>query len=131
MADTVVAIDDNPGFLRALSAVLSEGEPHFTVTTADDAHTGLFLLQGGLVHPRFLVLDFHLPDMDAPAVLGVLRRDSALMQLPVLVLTQADWHADEVAALASGATRFAVKPSRVVALRELVLSFWRECVQPG
>jgi len=78
-----------------------------------------------------VVLDFHLPDMDAPAVLGRLRNDSGLRAIPVLVLSQADWAEDEAAARAAGAREFRVKPSRVMALRETVLEFWKAYADGG
>jgi len=75
--------------------------------------------------PAFVVLDFHLPDMDAPVVLRRLGDDAALRLIPVLVLSQADWEEDQAAARAAGACRFRVKPSRVLLLRETVLDFWK------
>jgi hypothetical protein len=42
------------------------------------------------------------------------------------VLSQAAWEEDEAAARAAGARQFKVKPSRVQALRDAVVSFWKE-----
>ena len=74
----------------------------------------------------FVVLDFRLPDMNAPAVLAHLAADGGLRAIPVLVLSQADWEEDAAAARDAGARAFQVKPSRVHALRDAVVSFWEE-----
>src|SRR5213078_614162 len=76
--------------------------------------------------PAFIVLDFHLPDMDAPAVLRRLGADAELAAIPVLVMSQADWEED-----AAGARQFRVKPSRVHALREAIVAFWKEHARAG
>ena len=127
-AVTVLVVDDNPGFLRAARAIL---EDTFLVHTVENGEDALAFLErrppfGDAPRPGFVVLDFHLPDMNAPAVLARLATDVALRALPVLVLSQADWEEDERAARAAGARRFCIKPSRVQALREAIVDFWRD-----
>src|SRR2546426_2930931 len=72
-----------------------------------------------------------LPDMDAPAVLQRLGADPELAAIPVLVMSQADWEEDAAAARAAGARQFRVKPSRVQALREAIVAFWKEHARAG
>jgi two-component system, chemotaxis family, response regulator Rcp1 len=124
----VLVVDDNPGFLRAARAIL---ENEFTVHTVENGTAALAFLGrqtpfGDAPRPSFIVLDFHLPDMSAPAVLARLGDDMTLRSIPVLVLSQADWEEDQAAARAAGARAFRVKPSRVQALREAVIDFWKE-----
>lgn len=124
----VLVVDDNPGFLRAARAILEE---RFTVHTVEDGGSALAFLERrppfvDAPRPAFVVLDFHLPDMNAPAVLGRLRESESLSAIPVLVLSQADWEEDAAAARAAGARRFLVKPSRVHGLRDAVIAFWEE-----
>ena len=80
-----------------------------------------------LRRPGFVVLDFNLPDLNAPAALA----DPLLRALPVLVLTQIPGPADERAVLAAGARAYHGKPSRAAALRELLVDFWRTHGDPG
>ena len=126
-AATVLVVDDNQGFVRAARAIL---EDIFAVHTVENGADALAFLErrppfGEAPRPAFVVLDFHLPDMDAPTVLRRLGDDAALRLIPVLVLSQADWEEDQAAARAAGARQFRVKPSRVLALRETVLDFWK------
>ena len=130
---TVLVVDDNQGFLRAVRAILADAFAVYTVETGTEA---LAFLErrppfGEAPRPAFVVLDFHLPDMNAPAILHRLRDDDRLRAIPVLVLSQADWEEDEAAARAAGARQFRVKPSRVQALREAVVTFWREHADAG
>ena len=125
---TVLVVDDNPGFLRVTRAILEDA---FSVHTVENGEEALAFLErrppfADAPRPAFVVLDFHLPDMNAPAVLARLGADATLRTLPVLVLSQADWEEDERAARAAGARRFCVKPSRVQALREAIVAFWRD-----
>jgi len=128
----VLFVDDNPWFLRVACEILGEGEPAFEVHTASTGAEALaFLIRAGDAEtrprPRFVVLDFHLPDMNAPAVLRALDGHPDLRAIPVLVLSAADWSEDEAATKAAGARRFVVKPSRVGPLRDVMLEFWKEC----
>jgi CheY-like chemotaxis protein len=130
---TVLVVDDNEGFLRVARAILADA---FTVHTVESGTAALAFLErrppfDGAPRPAFVVLDFHLPDMNAPAVLRRLAADDGLRAIPVLVLSQADWEEDEVAARAAGARQFRVKPSRVQALRDAVVAFWKEHADAG
>src|SRR5207247_454799 len=65
----VLVVDDNQGFLRAARAVLEQAFAVHTVENGADALA--FLVRRApftdAPRPAFIVLDFHLPDMDAPA----------------------------------------------------------------
>jgi chemotaxis family two-component system response regulator Rcp1 len=133
MTVTVLVVDDNQGFLRAARAVLRET---FAVHTVENGSDALAFLErrppfDAAPRPAFVVLDFHLPDMKAPAVLQRLGADAELRSIPVLVMSQADWEEDAVAARAAGARQFRVKPSRVKALREAIVTFWKEHARGG
>jgi CheY-like chemotaxis protein len=132
-AATVLVVDDNEDFLRVARAILGDA---FTVHTVESGAEALAFLErrhpfDGAPRPAFVVLDFHLPDMNAPAVLDRIGADDDLRAIPVLVLSQADWEEDRAAARAAGARQFRVKPSRVQALRDAVLAFWREHAHAG
>ena len=132
-AATVLVVDDNEDFLRVARAILGDA---FTVHTVESGAEALAFLErrhpfDDAPRPAFVVLDFHLPDMNAPAVLDRIGADDDLRAIPVLVLSQADWEEDRAAARAAGARQFRVKPSRVQALRDAVLAFWREHAHAG
>jgi CheY-like chemotaxis protein len=121
---TLLLVDDNQGFRDVFTAIVEDSDPAFAVRAVETATEAIRFLQSWPPHD-FIVLDFHLPDLDAPRLLSELARHARLHAVPVLVLSQADWPEDRAAALREGATAFAVKPSRVEALHETIASFWR------
>ncbi len=132
-AIAVLVVDDDPGFLRAVQAALEQIDGRFAIETAANAAAALALLHrdpGGAANraPVFVVLDFHLPDCNAPAVLARLRARPELRDLPVLVLSGTDREQVASEARAAGATRFLVKPSHLRALRAALAEFWQEDV---
>ena len=132
----VLVVDDNCGFLRVVRAVLESGDPRFAVQTVETGHDALALLDRvapfeEAPRPAFIVLDYHLHDQDAPAVLEQMSARPGLEAIPVLVLSVAGWEKDQAAAMAAGAVRFHEKPSGVGPLRELLVAFWKEHVDGG
>lgn len=132
----VLVVDDDEGFLRVASSVLGTPPPDFAVSTVRSGTEAVAFLEhlppfADAPRPAFVILDLRLPDMDAPEVLARLAADGALGDLPVLVVSQADWAEDEAALRRAGATAFHTKPSRLAALRDIVLGFWREHVAAG
>jgi CheY-like chemotaxis protein len=132
-AGCVLVVDDNTGFLRVARAVLESAA--FAVHTVKTGKDALAFLErrppfDTVPRPSFVVLDFHLPDMKAPAVLQWLIGRDDLRRIPVLVMSQADL-TEAAAARAAGATAFRVKPSRVHQLREAMLGFWEAQTRGG
>jgi CheY-like chemotaxis protein len=71
----VLVVDDNLGFLRVVQAILEKATPAFSVHTVESGTEALAFLErqppfADAPRPAFIVLDFHLPDMNAPSVLG-------------------------------------------------------------
>jgi CheY-like chemotaxis protein len=129
MNPLVLVVDDSVEFLDVARRLLEAARPGTSVHTVQTGAAALAFLvgeasNGTCTRPRFVVLDFRLPDMNAPELLARLRAEPALATLPVLVLSQAGWPEDARAALAAGASAFVVKPSRAGALRRVLDDFW-------
>jgi CheY-like chemotaxis protein len=127
---TVLVVDDSLDFLGVARQLLERARPGTRVHTVQSGEAALAFLThaepyADAPRPGFVVLDFRLPDMHAPALLARLRADPACAGLPILVLSQAGWPEDARAALAAGASAFVVKPSRAHALRSVLVDFWR------
>ena len=129
-AISVLVVDDNPEFLEAVRAIFGGSAPAAVVHTAETGSQALDVLRTG-VRPSLIVLDYHLPDIDAPTVLTRIRASSEWNTLPVLVLSQADWEADRTAVMAAGAQEFRVKPSRMRLLRDVLIDMWRKHGDPS
>jgi putative two-component system response regulator len=129
----ILVVDDDPGFCTAVSRALASVPLRpFSVGSAADALRFLACAApfDDAPRPAFVVLDFHLPDLDAPAIVADLRADPRSRAIPVIVLTQIPGPADQQAAIAAGAQAYHPKPSRAAALRELLLDFWRTHAGP-
>jgi CheY-like chemotaxis protein len=129
MTDPVLLVDDSPEFLGVARQLLEGLRPHVAVHAVTSGTDALAFLTrrapyGDAPRPIFVVLDFRLPDMNAPEVLERLRGVPGLTDLPILVLSQAGWPDDARRALAAGASAFVVKPSRASALRRVFRDFW-------
>jgi CheY-like chemotaxis protein len=114
----VLVVDDDQDTLSLLSEVLG---PHdFTVHTATRGREALSLARE--VRPSLILLDVKLPDLDGYTVLGRLKSDAELRDVPVIVMTGSEIinDAKRQKVLALGAERFISKPFSVEALIEQI-----------
>ena len=129
-------VDDNAGFLRVVQRLLAEDPGGFDVHTAETGDEALSFLERrapfvDAPRPAFAVLDFHLPDMDAPEIVAHIRQRADISSLPLMVISQASWPEDEVAAIQAGCDRFSVKPSDIDELHGMIVRFWRDVASHG
>jgi CheY-like chemotaxis protein len=99
----ILVCDDEPSLRELVRAVLG---PTYSFVEADDGPRALALARE--LHPDLIVLDLMLPGMSGIEVLDVIRGDSDLAPIPVIVVTA--WSHAEVSARVAGADRFVPKP---------------------
>ncbi len=100
---TVVVVDDEPHIAELVELYLNrEG---FRVQTAVDGSSALRLVRDS--HPRVVILDVGLPDIDG---LEVCRRIRDTSSVPVIFLTARDSEVDRVLGLELGADDYVTKP---------------------
>jgi CheY-like chemotaxis protein len=100
---TVLVIDDDPMVCDMMQRFLAEDG--FRVVTAGNGDEGLALARNR--KPCAITLDVIMPSMDGWAVLGALKNDPALADIPVIMLTIVD---DRSMGYALGAADYLVKP---------------------
>ena len=84
-ADTVVVVDDDPGYLKALVLTIERSDLDVEVV---EAGTGVdALLEIGRVQPALIVLDYSLPDLNAPQVIRRLLEPGRQLDAEVIVVT--------------------------------------------
>ncbi len=85
--------------------------------------------------PGLVLLDLNLPGMHGREVLAEMRRDPALTQMPVVVLTSSDSEADIDAAYSLHANCYVTKPvnlQQFLRVVEAIDEFWVQVVRlPG
>jgi signal transduction histidine kinase/CheY-like chemotaxis protein len=100
---TVLVIDDDPMVCDMMQRFLAEDGFHVVVANSGD--DGLALARK--LKPCAITLDVIMPSMDGWAVLGALKNDPGLADIPVIMLTIVD---DKNMGYALGATDYLVKP---------------------
>ena len=82
---TVVVVDDDPAYLKALVLTIERSELDLEVV---EAATGVdALLEIGRVQPALIVLDYSLPDINAPEVIRRLLEPGRQLDVEVIVVT--------------------------------------------
>jgi DNA-binding response OmpR family regulator len=119
MGRRVLLIEDEPHIAEAIRYIL--GRDGWTVATHDNGIDALAVIRAQ--NPDVLVLDVMLPGRSGYEILAELRADTALADLPVLVLSARGQESEQARAEAAGASRFMPKPfandAILVALREM------------
>ncbi len=81
----VVVVDDDPGYLKALVLTIERSDLDVEVV---EAATGVdALLEIGRVQPSLIVLDYSLPDLNAPEVIRRLLEPGRRLDAEVMVVT--------------------------------------------
>jgi DNA-binding response OmpR family regulator len=109
MPEAILAVDDEPKILEAVSALFqSKG---FAVFTAENGQEALAISEGENL--SLVVLDLMLPDMSGEEVCACIREKS---RVPIIMLTAKSEEDDLLNALSLGADDYITKP---FSLREL------------
>jgi two-component system, OmpR family, alkaline phosphatase synthesis response regulator PhoP len=102
----ILVIDDEVNILRIVRDYLEQAGYH--VLTASNAETGLHTLHRET--PDLLVLDLGLPDRDGWDLTRLIRSDSQLANLPIIMLTARVEETDRIIGLELGADDYITKP---------------------
>ena len=126
VAARVLVVDDDPGVLRMLVAVLRrEG---FDVREARDGREALDVLSGGDID--LVLLDLMMPVMNGWDVLDVRKGDPSLRAVPIIVIT-ANVGPETSAILQHGVSALLPKPFDLTHLAEIVNSCLGRPPQPA
>jgi DNA-binding response OmpR family regulator len=102
----VLLVDDGPVDQRIVGHMLRSAG--YTVLVASSGEEGLAVAAREL--PSLIVLDFMLPDIDAPEVLRRLRGSPATAEVPVILLTSTDFVGHIAQGFQAGANDYLMKP---------------------
>ena len=117
MSATVLIVEDDARIANWLKVYFERAG--YAAQVANNGESGLALAR--TLTPDLIVLDLMLPRLDGIQVCRILRRES---DIPIIMLTAREAHADRVIGLESGADDYIVKPfdpGEVIARAEAVL----------
>ena len=123
----ILAVEDNPADIRFLNEVFKDGRLANRLTAMRDGDSALRYLRGerefaGAVKPDIVLLDLNLPGKNGWQVLGEIRRDPLLSELPVIVLTTSSSEDDISRGYELRANAYLVKPPDMGQFIQAVLS---------
>jgi chemosensory pili system protein ChpA (sensor histidine kinase/response regulator) len=122
----VLAVDDDESVRKALKR--SQKIDGFEVYLAKDGLTGLKLAQDK--RPKFIFLDWMMPEMDGLEVLSELKHDERTEHIPVFMLTDRGMIGDLDRAFEIGADDYITKPSDLTQLGKIVKTKWEKYTEP-
>jgi CheY-like chemotaxis protein len=113
---TVLYIEDNFHNRRIVRKILqSKG---YSLIEAEDGITGLAMVQD--LRPPLVLLDIGLPGMDGLEVVGRIKADESLRDIPVIALTASAMSGDRERFLAAGCDGYLSKPIQAMELIDMV-----------
>ena len=113
---TLLLIDDEPSFVRALATLLRRDGS--TVDTANNGNCALAQLQER--HYDVLLCDLRMPDLDGPTFYDILTSQYPTLRLRVVFLTGDTLSADSIAFLKQCGQPWLPKPCTIVAVRSAI-----------
>ncbi len=120
----ILVVDDSATIRRSLEQWLkSLGYP---VGLAADGQEALDQMR--LCLPALVLLDLDMPRVDGFAVIRAMRAESALQEVPIIVISSRTEHENREKALALGANRVLAKPYRESELLGLIRTYLKETV---
>lgn len=130
----LLLVEDNPGDVGLIREALSSCAARVEVRVARDGIDALSQLDDKAVgsRPDLILLDLSLPRMDGRELLGRLKSDPGLRNIPVVVFTSSNAPQDVARAYALHANCYLVKPPDLAGLERvvsLINEFWIKTVR--
>ena len=125
MGKRILVVDDEVNILELLKYNLEK--ENYTVYTAESGEEGLAVLKTKPVD--MAILDLMLPGIDGLEILKYIRRQKALQDMPVILLTAKGTEMDKVIGLELGADDYLSKPFGIYELMARIKALFRRTGQ--
>ncbi len=137
----ILLIEDNPGDVRLTVEALKESKIINNLNVVDDGIEALSYLQKEGIYkdkprPDLIILDLNLPKKDGREVLGEIKSEDSLKQIPIAILTTSEAVEDIIKSYELHANCYITKPVNMEQFVKVVKSvgdFWFSIVMlpPG
>ena len=102
---TVLVVEDNHDLRKYLYTILSE---HYNVLLAENGKAGLLMTRAEL--PDFIITDVTMPVMDGITMVGEIKQDHELSQIPIIILSAKASVQDRLKGFDMGVDAYMTKP---------------------
>ena len=117
---TILYIEDNPHNRRLVRRTLERRG--YDIIEAADGESGLQMVRE--MKPPLILLDIGLPKMDGMEVVGRIKADTNLRNIPVIAITASAMHGDRERFLAAGCDDYLSKPIQILELLDKVNQYY-------
>jgi two-component system alkaline phosphatase synthesis response regulator PhoP len=104
--ERILVVDDDKEVVRLMRAYLEQAK--YEVLVAYDGETAVHCIRRD--KPDLILLDLMLPDRDGYDITRLVRRDSSLAHIPIIMLTARVEDVDKIVGLELGADDYVTKP---------------------
>jgi CheY-like chemotaxis protein len=133
----ILLVEDNPGDVELTREALLESKIHMHLNVVPDGVEALAFLRraGQYAHaprPDLILLDLNLPKKDGRTVLGEIKQDRSLRNIPVVILTSSQAEQDIVRAYDLHANCYVTKPvdlDQFISIVQSIEQFWLTVVK--
>ena len=116
MTTKILSVDDS----RTIRLIVAKGFRPYDVTMLEGANGEEGLVVAAREKPDLIILDVTMPVMDGVTMLGKLKEDAALKQIPVIMLTAESGRENVLKIARMGVRDYLVKPFKEDQLIEKV-----------
>ena len=114
-AAEILLVEDNPGDVMLTKEAFLEAKVNNNITVVKDGEEALNYLKkeaafAEVTTPDIILLDLNLPKKDGREVLSVIKQDTSLRRIPVIVLTSSKAEQDVINTYDLHANGYMVKP---------------------
>ena len=133
----ILLVEDNPGDVELTREALLESKIHMDLSVVSDGVEALAFLKREGAHadaprPDLILLDLNLPKKDGRTVLGEIKQDRSLRNIPVVILTSSQAEQDIVRAYDLHANCYVTKPvdlDQFISIVQSIEQFWLTVVK--
>jgi chemotaxis family two-component system response regulator Rcp1 len=130
-------VEDSPGDVRLTIEALADAKITNNITVASDGLEALEILQqkgdfSEATRPDLILLDLNMPRMDGRELLGIIKADDSLRNIPVVVLTTSQSEKDILESYDLRANCYITKPvdlDQFLVVVNSIQEFWLSIVK--
>jgi len=130
-------VEDSPGDVRLTIEALADAKITNNITVASDGLEALEILQqkgdfSEATRPDLILLDLSIPRMDGRELLGIIKADDSLRNIPVVVLTTSQSEKDILESYDLRANCYITKPvdlDQFLVVVNSIQEFWLSIVK--